>query len=51
MSLRVSTVGICFEGARIYTYTYICPGVEVNTLLVIDIILMGCFYSANLSLI
>lgn len=49
MSLRVSTVLICFESAYIYMHAYICAGVEVNTLLLIVIVLVAWFYSANSS--
>lgn len=46
---------ICLEDAEIYIYmhmyrhTYIHDGVEVNTLLLIVVLLVACFYSANSS--
>lgn len=49
MSLRVSTVLICFESAYIYMHAYIRAGLEVNTLLLIVIVLVAWIYSANLS--
>lgn len=57
MPLRVSTVLICLEDAyihiyiyvHIYMHAYIHSGVEVNTLLLIVILLVAWFYSANSS--
>lgn len=49
MSLRVSSVLICFQGAYIYIYahTHICTGVKANALLLIFIVLMAWSSSAN----
>lgn len=57
MPLRVSTVLICLKDAYIYICiyayiymdTYVHGGVEVNALLLIVILLVAWFYSANSS--